>query len=171
MQKIWNWFKDNANAIGTFVGILVVLGGGAKYVIIDPIHQRFDAIDQRFGDLRAEMSARFDAQDKRIDDLKAEMNTRFDAQDKHINQRFDAQDKHINQRFDAQDKHINQRFDAQDKYINQRFDAQDKYINQHFDALDQRLERVEKLDERVSQNEIRIDIIQEQLQTADAPSP
>ena len=149
MQKIWNWFKDNANAIGTFVGILVVLGGGAKYVIIDPIHQRFDAIDQRFGDLRAEMSARFDAQDKRIDDLKAEMNTRFDAQDKHINQRFDTQD----------------------KYINQRFDAQDKYINQHFDALDQRLERVEKLDERVSQNEIRIDIIQEQLQTSDAPSP
>ena len=95
MQKIWNWFKNNANVIGTFVGILVVLGGGAKYAVIDPIHQRFDAMDQR------------------IDDLKAEMNTRFDAQDKHIDQRFDAQDKHVNQRFDAQDKRIDQRFDAQ----------------------------------------------------------
>ncbi len=98
---------------------------------------------------------------------------RFDA----IDQRFDA----IDQRFDAIDQRfgaVDQRFDAQDKHIDQRFDAQDKYINQRFDAVDQRLERLEndvselrKLSERVSRNEGRIQVIRQQLQTADAPSP
>ena len=98
-----------------------------------------------------------------------------------IHQRFDAQD----QRLDAQSKRLDdlkadmgQRFDAQDKHINQRFDAQDKYMNQRFDAVDQRLERLEndvselrKLSERVSRNEGQIQVIRQQLQTADAPAP
>ena len=94
-----------------------------------------------------------------------------------IHQRFDA----IDQRFDAIDQRfgaVDQRVDAQDKHIEQRFDAQDKYINQRFDAVDQRLERLEndvselrKLSERVSRNEGRIQVIRQQLQTADAPSP
>ena len=77
----------------------------------------------------------------------------------------------MNHRFDAQDKHINQRFDAQDKYINQRFDA----VDQRFDALENDVTELRELivgiSERVSRNEGQIDVIRQQLQTADAPSP
>lgn len=95
-----------------------------------------------------------------------------------IHQRLDDLRVHIDQRFDAVDKHINQRFDDQDKSINQRFDAQDKYVNQRFDAQDARIEDLaegltdlHKLSDRVSRNEGQINIIREQLQTADAPTP
>ncbi len=96
------------------------------------------------------------------------MNRRFDAMERNMDQRFDDQDKYINQRFDAMD----QRFEAMD----QRFDDQDKYINQRFDAVEQRLGRLEDdmaklhaLSDRVSRNEGEIDVIRQQLQTADAP--
>ena len=73
---------------------------------------------------------------------------------------------------------MNQRFDAQDKYINQRFDA----VDQRFDDQARRLERLENdvselhqltvsISERVSRNEGQIDVIRQQLQTADTPSP
>ena len=88
---------------------------------------------------------------------------RFDAQDKLISQHFEA----VNQRFDA----VNQRFDAQDKYINQRFDAQDKRL----DSLTNEVSELHKLtvgiSERVSRSEGEIDVIRQQLQTADKPSP
>ena len=87
-----------------------------------------------------------------------------------IHQRFDAQD----QRLDAQSK----RLDDLKADMGQRFDAQDKYMNQRFDAVDQRLDRLEndvselrKLSERVSRNEGQIQVIRQQLQTADAPAP
>ena len=73
----------------------------------------------------------------------------------------------MNQRFDTQDKHINQRFDAQDKYINQRFDAMD----QRFDRLENDVSELRNLSDRVSHNEGQIDVIRQQLQTADTPSP
>jgi rRNA maturation protein Nop10 len=156
---MWNWTKEQAGPIAAIATVLIVLTGLIQFGVINPMHQRFDAINQRF-----------DAQDKRVDDLKAEMNQRFDA----VDRRFDAQDKYINQRFDAVDR----RFDAQDKYINQRFDAQDKYINQRFDAQDKHIEDLakgvsdlRKLGERVSRNEGEIDVIRQQLQTADVPSP
>ncbi len=73
---------------------------------------------------------------------------------------------------------VNQRIDDQIRYIDQRFDAQDKYINQRFDAQDRRIEdlvrdvsELRKLNDRVIRNETRIDILIEQLQTADAPAP
>lgn len=164
MQKIWNWIRNNGLAITAITGACVLFVTAANTLFLNPIHQRLD-------DLRAHIDQRFDAQDKHI-------NQRFDDQDKQINQRFDAQDKYINQRFDDQNKQINQRFDAQGKYINQRFDAQDKYINQRFDAQDVRIEdlakdlaNIHKLSDRVSQNEGQIDVIREQLQTADAPTP
>ena len=98
-------------------------------------------INQRFDDLRADLNSRFTAQDKRIDDLKDAMNQRFDVQDKFTRERFQA-------------------------------------VGQRFDALDLRLERLEndmselrKLSERVSRNGIRIDTIERQLTSADAPSP
>lgn len=160
MQKIWNWIRNNGLAITAITGACVLSVTAANILFLNLIHQRLN-------DLRAHIDQRFDDQDKRIDQ-------RFDDQDKQINQRFDDQDKYINQRFDAVDR----RFDAQDKHINQRFDAQDKYINQRFDAQDVRIEDlakdlagIHKLSDRVSQNEGQIDVIREQLQTADAPTP
>ena len=148
MRKIWDWIKENAGAIAAIGGILLGLTGIIQFGVLNPIHQAFDAINQRFDAVDQRFDAvdqRFDAQDKRLDDLKVEINRRFDAQDKHVNQRFDAQD---------------------------------KYIHQRFDAVDQRLERLEsdvlelrKLSDRVSRNEGQIDVIRQQLQTADAPSP
>ena len=152
MQNTWNRFKNNAAAIGTFVGILVVLGGGAKFAVIDPIHQRFDAIDQHFNTI-----------DQRFGDLRAEMNARFDTQDKHVNQRLNDQNRNIRQGFDT----VNQRFDAQDKYINQRFDDQDRRLQQ----LENDMSELRKLNGRVSRNEDQINTLKQQLQTADAPSP
>jgi TolA-binding protein len=95
-----------------------------------------------------------------------------------LDQRLDTQDKLISQRFDAQDRYINQRFDAQDRYINQRFDT----IDQRFDAMDKRIDRLTEevselrrltvsISERVSRNEGQIDVIREQIQAADTPSP
>ena len=141
MQKIWDWIKENAGAIAAIGGILLGLTGIIQFGVLNPIHQRFDAIDQRFD----AVDSRFDAQDKRINDLKAEMN----------------------QRFDAQDKYINQRFDAQDKYINQRFDA----VDQRLERLENDVSELRKISDRVSRNEAQIDGIRQQLQTADAPPP
>ena len=87
MQKTWSWIKDNAAAIMAVAAILGGFAGIIQIGVINPMHQRFDAIDQRF-----------DATDQRINDLRAEMNGRFDAQDKYMNARFDA----VDQRFDAQ---------------------------------------------------------------------
>ena len=145
---MWNWTKEQAGPIAAIATVLIVLTGLIQFGVINPMHQRFDAINQRF-----------DAQDKRMDDLKAEMNQRFNAQDKYINQRFDA----VDRRFDAQDKYINQRFDA----VDQRFDAQDKRI----EDLAKGVSDLRKLGERVSRNEGEIDVIRQQLQTSDVPSP
>ena len=134
MQKAWNWSKENAGTLAALGGVLLGVIGIVQFGVLNPIHQRFDAIDRRF-----------DAQDRRLDALKAEMN----------------------QRFDTQDKHINQRFDAQDKYINQRFDAMD----QRFDRLENDVSELRNLSDRVSHNEGQIDVIRQQLQTADTPSP
>ena len=71
---------------------------------------------------------------------------------------------------------ISERLDAQDKYIARRFNAMEKHTDQRFDFVDQRLDRLttevselRKFGERISRNEERIDIIRQQLQTADAP--
>ena len=87
------WLKDNAAGIGAICVVLGLFGGFAKVAVVDPIHQRFDAIDQRFDDLRAEMNQRFDHVNQRfdhvnlrIDDLRDDMNKRFD----HVNQRLDG---------------------------------------------------------------------------------
>ena len=155
MQRIWNWTKENAGAAAAIATVFLGLTAMTQFGVLNPISQRFDAINQRFDAINQRFDAvdqRFDAQDKRIDDLKAEINQRFDAQDKHMNQRFDA----VDQRFDAQDKHMNQRFDAQDRRI---------------EDLAKDISELRKLGERVSRNEGQIDVLSQQLQTADAPSP
>ena len=139
-----DWIKENSVPITIVTSTVVALATVLTVILTstNSIHHRLDDMNHRLNDMRAEM-----------------------------NQRFDAQDKHINQRFDAQDKHINQRFDAQDKYINQRFDA----VDQRFDALENDVTELRELivgiSERVSRNEGQIDVIRQQLQTADAPSP
>ncbi len=80
-----------------------------------------------------------------------------------VNQRIDDQIRYIDQRFDDQDRSINQRFDA----VNQRFDAQDRRV----EDLVRDVSELRKLNDRVIRNETRIDILAEQLQTADAPAP
>ena len=151
-----NWIKENKTPITVVVSavatITVVLG--VMLTSINTIHYRLDDTNQRFSDLRTEM-----------------------------NQRFDAQDKYINQRFDAQDKYINQRFDAQDKRIDDLENDLKTEINLRFNAQDQRLERLENdvselhtlivsIRDRVSRNEGQINLLTQQLNTAETnPRP
>ena len=152
MRKIWNWIEDNAGPIAVTIAILGGFAAILQFSVVRPMHQGFDAVNQR------------------IDDQIKYINQRLNDQNKSINERFDA----VDQRFDDQNKSINQRFDA----VDQRFDDQNKSINQRFDAQDRRIEdlvegvsELRKLSDRVTRNETRIDTLTEQLQTADAPSP
>ena len=163
MRNIWNWIEDNAGPIAVTIAILGGFAAIIQVSVVRPMHQGFDAVNQR------------------IDDQIKYVNQRFDDQNRSIAQRFDDQNKAINQRFDDQNKAINQRFDDQNKLIAQRFDA----VGQRFDAMDQRFDaqdrRIEdlvkdvsefrKLSDRVTRSETRIDALTEQLQTVDAPSP
>ena len=167
MRNIWNWIEDNAGPITVAIAILGGFAGIIQFSVVRPMHQGFNAVNQRIDDQISYINERLNDQDR-------SMNQRFDA----VNQRFDDQNKAINQRFDA----VDQRFDDQNKYINQRFDAVDQRfdaMDQRFDAQDRRLEDLikdvsglRKLSDRVTRSETRIDTLTEQLQTtADAPSP
>ena len=163
MRKIWNWIEDNAGPIAVTIAILGGFAAIIQFSVVRPMHQGFDAVNQRIDDQITYIHQHFDDQNKSI-------NQRFNDQSKSINQRFDDQNRSINQRFDA----VNQRFNDQNKYISQRFDA----VDQRFDAQDRRIEdlvedvsALRKLSDRVTRNETRIDTLTEQLQTADAPSP
>ena len=137
---MWKRVKENAAAAGAVATIFVGFAAMAQFGIVNPIQQRFDAIDQRF------------------DNFKAEISQRFDDQDRYINQRFDDQ----NRRIDDLRTEMSRRLDDQDKYINQRFDT----IDGRFDSVDERLGRLSgevsdlrKLADRVSRNEGRLDAI------------
>ena len=152
MRKIWNWIEDNAGPIAVTIAVLGGFAAIIQFSVVRPMHQGFDAVNQRFDDQIKYINQRFDDQNKSI-------NERFDA----VDQRFDDQNKSINERFDA----VDQRFDDQNKSINQRFDAQDRRI----EDLVKDVSGLRKLSDRVTRNETRIDTLTEQLQTADAPSP
>ena len=168
MRNIWNWIEDNA---GPVMVTIAVLGGFAaiiQFSVVRPMHQGFNAVNQRIADQKESINQRIDDQNKAI-------NQRFDDQNKAINQRFDAVDQRfdaVDQRFDAVDQRfdaVDQRFDA----VDQRFDA----VDQRFGAQDKRLEDLvedvsglRKLSDRVTRSETRIDALTEQ-QTTDAPSP
>ena len=142
-----NFFERHRDTLITVATVLVAFLG---FVAI---------IDQRFNAQENLINQRFDAQDRRIDNLEADMN-----------QRFDAMYRYMNQRFDAQDRYMSQRFDDQDRYMDQRFDA----VDQRLDQLTSEAAELRKLTvgiiERVSRNEGEIDVIREQLQTADKPA-
>ena len=89
-----------------------------------------------------------------------------------MNQRFDAMERYVDQRINALTVQMNQRFDA----VDQRFDDVDQRIddtNQRLDRLTDEVSELRKLmvsiGDRVSRNEGQIEVIREQLQTADAP--
>ena len=145
MRNIWNWIEDNAGPIAVTIAILGGFAAIIQVSVVRPMHQGFDAVNQR------------------IDDQIKYINERFDA----VDQRFDDQNRAINQRFDDQNRAINQRFDDQNKLIAQRFDAQDRRI----EDLVKDVSEFRKLSDRVTRSETRIDALTEQLQTVDAPSP
>ena len=95
MRKIWNWIEDNAGPIAVTIAILGGFAAILQFSVVRPMHQGFDAVNQR------------------IDDQIKYINQRLNDQNKSINERFDA----VDQRFDDQNKSINQRFDAQDRRI------------------------------------------------------
>ena len=88
MRKIWSWIKDSAGPVTVTIAILGGFAAILQFSVVRPMHQGFDAVNQR-----------------------------IDDQIKYINQRLNDQNKSINQRFDDQNKSINQRFDAQDRRI------------------------------------------------------
>ena len=146
LHAMWNWLKDNGAG---FIAVGAILTF-THFFVVTPLRTESET-------LRREINQRFDAQDKRIDGLEAEMNQRFDAQDKSINQRFDA----VDQRFDTQDKRI----DGLEAEMNRRFDAQDR----RSEDLAGDVSELRKVSEQVSRHEGQIDVIRQQLQTADAP--
>ena len=159
---MWKRIKENAAAAGAVATIFVGFAAIAQFGIVNPIQQRFDAIDERFD----AMDQRFDATDQRIDDFKAEITQRFDDQDKYINQRFDDQ----NRRIDDQNRRIddqNQRIDDLRTEMSRRFDA----VEKHLGRLSGEVSDLRKLADRVSRNEGRLDAITQQLQAIDAPAP
>ena len=166
---MWKRIKENAATVAATATVFVGFAAIAQFGVVSPIQQRFDAIDQRFDDLRVEMNQRFGAVDQRFDDLRGEMNRRFDDQHEYVNQRFDAVDQRfeaVEQRFDA----VDQRFEA----VDQRFDA----VDQRFDSVEERLGRLSgevsdlrRLTDRVSRNEGRLDAVTQQLQAIGAPAP
>ena len=84
-----------------------------------------------------------------------------------IDQRFNAQEKLFSQRFDAQDRRI----DDLKAGMNYRFDAQDKRLDGLTDEVSELRTLTVGISERVSRSEGEIDVIRQQLQTADKPSP
>ena len=98
MRNVWNWIEDNAGPVMVTIAILGGFAGIIQFSVVRPMHQGFNAVNQR------------------IADQKESINQRIDDQNKAINQRFDA----VDQRFDA----VGQRFDA----VDQRFDAQDRRL-------------------------------------------
>lgn len=159
------WLKENGGGFIAIGALLTFL----QFFVVTPLrhqsNQNFETLTQQINQRFDAQDKRLDAQDRRIDDLQAGqagMDARLDAQDKRLDD-LQAGQAGMNARFEAQDKFINQRFDA----VDLRFDAQDRRI----EDLANGVSDLRTLSERVSRNEGRIDVIMEQLQTADAPSP
>ena len=77
MRKIWSWIKDSAGPVTVTIAILGGFAAILQFSVVRPMHQGFDAVNQR-----------------------------IDDQIKYINQRLNDQNKSINQRFDDQDRRI-----------------------------------------------------------------
>ena len=70
MPRLWDRFKDNATAIGVFCVVFGFLGGFAKFAVLDPVHQRFDAQDRRLDSLKADVTRGFEQLDNEMSELR-----------------------------------------------------------------------------------------------------
>ncbi|TVQ19941.1 MAG: hypothetical protein EA382_15805 [Spirochaetaceae bacterium] len=103
------------------------------------MRDRFDAMDQRFIDMRAHSDARFEAMDQRFVAMRAHSDARFEAMEQRfvaMDQRFIDMRAYTDARFDA----VDARFDAADK----RFDAADKRFDDALAHSDARFQAVDK---------------------------
>ena len=175
-----DWIRRNATVIGAITGTVTlattIVGSLLYFVVTKPMNQRFDAVEQRFSAVDQRFNAveqRFDAVDQRFNAVEQ----RFDA----VDQRFNAVDqrfKAVDQRFDDLDQHMEQGFahakEAREQdfaHLSQRFDTQDRRIEDLANDVSELRKLTVSINELVSQNERRIDVIEQQLQTADVPSP
>ena len=154
------WLKDNVPVIGALAGAVLAFVAILQLAIVGPMNRGFD-------DLRAEMNQRFEAVDQRLGDMNLSMNQRFDDMNRSMSQRFEA----VDQRFDDMNRTMNQRFDQQDKYINTRFEAVDRRLDQLTGEVSGLRTLINGIGERVSRNEGRIDLLTEQSQATPVPSP
>ena len=156
-----NFFARNSDTLIKVGAIALAFVG-----LVTVIDLRFDVqdklIDQRFTDQNKLIDQRFEAVDQRF----VAVDQRFQS----VDQRFEA----LDHRFDA----INQRFDAQDRRIDdlkaemtRRFDAQDERLDRLTDEVSELRKLTVGIIERVSRNEGEIDVIRDQLRTADKPAP
>ena len=99
----------------------------AQHMLVDEqfnfMAQRFEAVDQRFEELKAHNDERFDAVDQRFEELKAHNDERFDA----VDQRFEESKTHSDERFDA----VDSRFEESRAHSDKRFDD----LNARFTTL------------------------------------
>ena len=140
-----NWIKENKTPITVVVSAVATITVvlGVMLTSINTIHYRLDDTNQRFSDLRAEM-----------------------------NQRFDAQDKYINQRFDAQDKRVDDLENDLKTEINLRFNAQDQRLERLENDVSELHTLIVSIRDRVSRNEGQINLLTQQLNTAETnPRP
>ena len=168
-----DWIRRNATVIGAITGTVTlattIVGSLLYFVVTKPMNQRFDAVEQRF----SAVDQRFNAVEQRFNAV----DQRFDA----VDQRFNAVDqrfKAVDQRFDDLDQRMEQGFahakEAREQdfaHLSQRFDAQDRRIEDLANDVSELRKLTVSINELVSQNERRIGVIEQQLQTADVPSP
>ena len=136
-----NWLKSSAPVAGAFAGVIVALVAVLQLVVVGPMNRRFEDLRVHMDQRFEAVVQRFEATDRRIDDLRSDMNERFNDLRAEMDHRFEA--------------------------VNQRFDAVDRRLGRVEDGLSE----LRTLSDRVSRNEGQIDILRDQLQTVDAPTP
>jgi apolipoprotein A-IV len=157
------------------------------------ITTRLDGIDKRFDDLRADMNQRFEAVDKRFDDLRTDMNQRFGELRADIDRRLNDSRAEIDKRLDdlkiamngrAEDLRVdlNARFVEARVEQNKRYDEFRADIKTWLGEMSGRMGRIEddirylrdqkvdqetvnQLDKSLSNLLIRVDVLEQQVQT------
>ena len=59
MRKIWNWIEDNAGPITVTIAVLGGFAAILQFSVVRPMHQGFDAVNQRIDDQIKYINQRF----------------------------------------------------------------------------------------------------------------
>lgn len=89
------------------------------------MRQRFERVDQRFDEQKADIDQQFQQVDQRFIEQKADIDQRFQQ----VDQRFAEQKADIDRRFAEQKGDIDQRFAEQKADIDRRFDQQQNQLD------------------------------------------